>query len=294
MIRDGVRVINIEKRFEHYDHPCINNTVCCWGNIANDIKKDFRERDLLELVVDMLLYISSPNDEHGFLEYSKKAPNETKKQGWEQFLEFSKAQPKRYSIWKYEKEEKQTEEFVLTTLNPPTTIQAPTIRLEATSIGTIPTPQERQEEEPLRLDSENFRERFGGYINQLFEFVSPQETEAFIRYVEDTLRRSNILCIIRLEVRVQLYLMIHGWTLDGIRIQQIPLDRFQVHLRERHTIYFQRPFSIRDFGGLYQYAQFEQTPNYEQIQRDTTDVTAGGRITPYYSSAAGVDTGGTP
>ena len=66
-IADGVRVLNITQRYGVYDSPTINHTSCCWGNIANDITREFLTQDLVELVEDLIAYCSSPNEEHGFL-----------------------------------------------------------------------------------------------------------------------------------------------------------------------------------------------------------------------------------
>ena len=106
-IKEGVCVLNITRRLlDQYDHPCISRTRPCWGNIEKEIRESFKERDLLELVITMLLYISSPNDDTGYITYSKKPPEERHKQGWEQFLEFATPCPKNFSFLKYEKQQK--------------------------------------------------------------------------------------------------------------------------------------------------------------------------------------------
>ncbi len=262
-IDEGVRVLNVTKRFEHYDHPCINNTKVCWGNIAEDIINDFRDRDLLELVVDMLLFISSPNDEHGFLTYSKKDANETKKQGWEQFLEFSQPLPKGYTIWKYEEDEKKRNEEQL----PEGTLTIDTrgnqfISINPNLITQIQAPE--PPENPLILERDDFRTRLTTYLSRLIEFRNPEIAEEFSYVIKRQLETEHILFLERISLSdFRNAIEFDGWTLDGTRRNRLAIDITIMRPREdqAQSILFRSPdaFNRRQSLQFYPYRVGSET-----------------------------------
>lgn len=89
---NAIRVLNIYKRYNNYDSPTISNTRCCWGNIHDDIQRDLADKDLYELVSDMIAYCMSPNDDDGYL-------------GWEEWCSGARRQPANFSWEQYDQNE---------------------------------------------------------------------------------------------------------------------------------------------------------------------------------------------
>lgn len=90
--REAIRVLNITQRHKEYDSPTILSTSPCWGNTDEDFDKEFKEQNLFELVIDLIDYISSPIDHHGF---SK----------WNQFFENAKPWPEGFTFEQYDQNE---------------------------------------------------------------------------------------------------------------------------------------------------------------------------------------------
>ncbi|MFA5013961.1 MAG: hypothetical protein WC549_00270 [Actinomycetota bacterium] len=91
----GIEILNITKRHDGgYDSPTINNTHPCWGNLKNDIDKEFKEKDYYELIVDLIDYISSPNIDAGYVK------------SWGDFFKHAKRQPDNYCFERYDQDEK--------------------------------------------------------------------------------------------------------------------------------------------------------------------------------------------
>ncbi len=96
-----IAILNITQRMDDYDHPCITHTAPCLGNIKSDLEKDIEEVNVIELISDILSYLSSPNEEAGYLRHPK-APSRGPKNGWEWFLENAKKMPEGFNFQKYE------------------------------------------------------------------------------------------------------------------------------------------------------------------------------------------------
>lgn len=98
-ISNGIRVLNITQRHPgDYDSPTILNTRCCWGNVKQDIVRDFQTQNLEELIEDMLEYITSPHTIHGYL-----GNGDEKDTGWEIWFKKLKKMPKNFSFLEWEK-----------------------------------------------------------------------------------------------------------------------------------------------------------------------------------------------
>lgn len=101
-ISQAIQILNITKRLDsNYDSPTIMSTKPCWGNIAEDIKKDFQTQDLYELVVDLIDYIGSPNVSYGYL-----SENGDNSRGWHIFMKKATTLPKGYCFEKYDQDSK--------------------------------------------------------------------------------------------------------------------------------------------------------------------------------------------
>jgi hypothetical protein len=99
-VSPGVRVLNITQRADgKYDSPTISGTFCCWGNIHKDIERDFYTQNITDLVMDMLEYIQSPNEQHGYLGFEGQ-----KNKGWEQFFHAAIANAEGYNWEVYDRE----------------------------------------------------------------------------------------------------------------------------------------------------------------------------------------------
>lgn len=147
----GVRILNITQRYQDsYDSPTINESKPCWGNIGLDIDAEFSSQDLYELIVDLIEYISSPNDNHGYLS-SPGATSEDKK-GWEQWLSNLKKQPKGFCFEKFTQENHMTESASL-----PTDLTDPLIYAAygpfMSNATILPTAQIIQEPTPSQPDN---------------------------------------------------------------------------------------------------------------------------------------------
>jgi len=113
----AIRVLNITQRKDGYDHPHISDTNPCWGNIRNDIKKDFDDKNVYELIVDITDYLKSDADGDGWLQFEGSDEELEKEFGkdekeefataWESFLSKAKKMPAGYSFARYEQEKEE-------------------------------------------------------------------------------------------------------------------------------------------------------------------------------------------
>lgn len=106
---DAIQVLNITQRLEYYDSPTISDTDCCWGNMETDMDNDFRTHNLYEIVSDMIDYISSPNDNDGYLEDNdagRDADGNYQKKGWERFIRLATPMPEGFCFEKKEQNER--------------------------------------------------------------------------------------------------------------------------------------------------------------------------------------------
>ena len=276
-IRQGIRVLNITKRLlDQYDHPCIKDTNPCWGNIQNEIEESFKERDLLEIVITMLLYISSPNDDTGWIEYSKKPPTERHKQGWEQFLEFATPCPKNFSFRKYEKQQSRRPNNTGLTTDGATT---PSLRAYATTLGGMASPAQFVPPQLSRLpslivpsdaiDNTEFIEIFKRYLRLILEFRDPEGEEQCMRAILHNLEGNGILFIKKIKCIMPDILGISGWTIDGWGQIQNGLSMEGIHIQNTEVLRFDPPSWFRDvgtLGGSEYYNQYMQPTQAAQQQ----------------------------
>ncbi len=300
IIPDGVRVLNITKRFLEYDHPCIKDTHCCWGTIAQDIVKDFKDRDLLELVVDLLLYISSPKDDSGWITYSKKPPEERHKQGWEQFLEFAKPMPKNFSFLKYEK---QKETYSLTDMGR----EVASLSTSTTSMGigaianysTIAATPSRLP--PLIVGSPNFMDSLKRRVMELIEARSLTDQDAINAFIGIFVRRiqyEGMLFIRDMRVENDSTIRIVGWNTQGERVEMMNFPLELAHQRlQWEVLRFQNPSWFREPSlERVSFAQIDPTAirgGYDVAGDLSTMVTAGGGGTGTPIQNGGSGTGGS-
>lgn len=277
IVRNGVRVLNITKRFLEYDHPCIKDTHCCWGTIEQDIVKDYKDRDLLELVVDLLLYISSPNDDSGWITYSKKPPTERHKQGWEQFLEFAKPMPKNFSFLKYEKQKKEGIESGDGFSIPDAYIS--NLQYTGTPSTITPMPPEPARLPPLSVNSEDFDTSFARIVRELIEVISREDINVIsglISVFAHRLRNSPMMFIKRIEVVSSGELQILGWAPSGERVEMLRLPDEIIRLRRgrQQIVRFSDPpwfnprfqsISPNDMWGNQAITVEEGLPNYSAL-----------------------------
>lgn len=232
---NGVRVLNITKRLlDQYDHPCINRTKPCWGNIKNEIENSFKERDLLEIIITMLLYISSPNDDTGWIEYSKKPSTERHKQGWEQFLEFATPCPKNFSFQKYEEQQRNTPPSISITEGTPTPNLQANPALTSMPSGarwtytTMPTPLPSRRAQlivPSDIRSNrDFSVILTRDLHTIIEFINPEMAGEFLRILLRNLEHNGFIFIKEMGYDVST-LRIMGWTSSGFRTERILLSR---------------------------------------------------------------------
>ena len=276
-IRQGIRVLNITKRLlDQYDHPCIKDTNPCWGNIQNEIEESFKERDLLEIVITMLLYISSPNDDTGWIEYSKKPPTERHKQGWEQFLEFATPCPKNFSFRKYEKQQSRRPNNTGLTTDGATT---PSLRAYATTLGGMASPALFVPPQLSRLpslivpsdaiDNTEFIEILKRYLRLILEFRDPEDEEQCMRAILHNLEGNGILFIKKIKCIMPDILEISGWTIDGWEQIQNGLSMEGIHIQNTEVLRFDPPSWFRDVGipgGSEYYNQYMQPTQAAQQQ----------------------------
>jgi hypothetical protein len=98
----GIGILNITQAYAHYQSPTISHTEPCWGNIAGDIELEFQTGDIYQLVLDLIDYIKSPNDQAGYIHLPKKE----KDTGWEQFFARAEKRPPGFCFKKYRKKTK--------------------------------------------------------------------------------------------------------------------------------------------------------------------------------------------
>lgn len=101
-INNAIHILNCTQRQDGHDSPTISNTSPCWGNISTDITNDFKTQDLYELVIDLMDYIMSPNDNDGYITGPGATTND--KKGWEAFFNKAKKMPEGYSFEQWDKE----------------------------------------------------------------------------------------------------------------------------------------------------------------------------------------------
>jgi len=296
-IGEGVRVLNITRRLlDQYDHPCINRTKPCWGNIKKEMEENFKEQDLLEIVITMLLYISSPNDDTGYIEYSKKPPTERHKQGWEQFLEFATPCPKNLSFRKYEKKrESRIDTGPIGT--PFGTLTTPDLRYATTTLGSMANTSRFTPPQPSRLpplsiprditNNASFTESFMQHIRRIIEFRDPETAAQIMRLIMHSLERSGIIFIKEIRYIPPEAIEINGWTTEGWRIERISVPIREIHSREIMSLRFDPPSWFRDIGRP------EGMEYYNQDMQRVPVVASNGTETNGYYSTGESTTGGS-
>lgn len=122
---EAIRILNITQRHGYYDSPTITNTDPCWGNTRDDLDKEFKEQNLFELVIDLIDYISSPLDHHG---YSR----------WDQFFAGAKPWPEGFSFEQHDQNEASKKvSGISVNENGAVTYQPATISNRVTSLNQI-------------------------------------------------------------------------------------------------------------------------------------------------------------
>ncbi len=224
-----------------------------------DWERFLRQTDLLEIVITMLLYISSPNDDTGWIEYSKKPPTERHKQGWEQFLEFATPCPKNFSFRKYEKqqEHRRTTDSIGT---PTGTLTTPDLREYATTLGSMASPAQFIPPQPSRLpplivpldpmNNAEFLRYLGTCVDTIVEFMSPDAMREIIRRFASILNHNRFIFIKEIELNEARVFIIRGWSPEGERQEMVNLSLgISIRPREQRAIRFYPPSWFRDVGG---------------------------------------------
>lgn len=99
---EGVRVLNIDKRANGHDHPCVLETRLCTGeDFGFDLANDYGSLDIYEIVSDVIAFLESPNDEAGYTR-------------WGYFLRDARPCPKGYSFRKYLREHRESSQGIAT------------------------------------------------------------------------------------------------------------------------------------------------------------------------------------
>lgn len=275
-IREGVRVLNITRRLKYqYDHPCINNTRPCFGNIEKEIRESFKERDLLEIIVTMLLYVSSPNDDTGYISYRKKPAEERHKQGWEEFLEFATPCPKDFSFRKHEKQQKSRLPTGLTMDGAPT----PDLLAPVTALGSMQSVATFNYPTPSRLspfvitqnaiDDEGFLRTLKRHIQNVIEFLNPELLENTARRFCLQFNRNGILFIKEIRYTSPDRLCIVGWTTAGWRQEVSTFPITDIRSRARPSLFFDPPPWFRDVGRSYEQEYRQEYPNTVTMNAST-------------------------
>jgi hypothetical protein len=194
-IHEGVRVLNTTQRASNqYDSPTISGTRCCWGNIARDVERDFYSQNIEELVLDMLEYIGSTNEQHGYLGLKG-----DKNKGWEQFFADAQMQPEKFDWEAYDRSGPRNEdEPLLRDPRDPVAIE-PNIFSQLRQGGDIAISAPSlpdQETDRLRRNMENAQEERNDLLRRLsalqVEPRNPYENELYFGLSESGLREESV------------------------------------------------------------------------------------------------------
>lgn len=298
-IRNGVRALNITQNSNHYDSPTISNTFCCWGNISRDIKRDFLTQNITELVLDMIAYVGSPNEQHGYMGVDGDSAK-----GWEQFFATATKHPEGYSWEEYEKTRQNgvegelsgEDESIDLIENTPTTqpqshvFESEIRRLHEENRSLRRDPQNPTEDRLLRtLESLGLVREGAMYVLETARQMNLRPYELRLEDFMPVAARLRLICNTESEP-VQHDLMINAVHIrpgimevlrnSGTRRERLPMSRTPMHYI----------VSDRIEAGAWTTAI---EPNFIQNMRDYTVVGgSGGSSGGNYGSGSGVAGGG--
>lgn len=270
-----LRILNITQRFNQYDHPCINDTRPCLGNVQEDLREDEKNNDVFEYISDIVNYIQSPHENAGYIK--KPGVSGPNSQGWEYFFEEAKPVPKDYDFKKHDEARSSSTVSVRATDPLQTLVMGgagggvrPTFQEEfipepfavdqvqsvepvadnvwtrnaARAAASTPlrqyAPDPREDEHPLLINNGDFEQRINEYLQSLINFRQVGALQEIVHMIRLSAQERDVLFLTKIQT-LRDSILYRGYnSLGQVVRDSISFSELGSILREE-SLYFPNP-----------------------------------------------------